>query len=230
MSIGLAERFPFLERLSVANRRELNRLVSTRVRPGHRLLQRGDPVDGAYLIVGGSLRVFYITASGREATLYRVEPGGTCILALTASFNRQPYPAWVEAGTVGGEFVRVPSELFRRLLDGEAAFREFIFGVLSARVFELMRALEETGTAQLEQRVARFLMRAVGADGSVRISQAGIAAELGTAREVVFRALRSLAQRELIRTGRMRIRILEPKKLRALAECGDDFADELLRE
>src|SRR6185295_15961645 len=111
------------------------------------------------LVVGGSLRVYYITGEGREATLYRVEPGGTCILALTSTFNQEPYPAWADAGSEGAAFVRVPSGALRRLCDGEPAFREFLFSVLSARVFELMQTLEETGTAQLEQRVARHLLR-----------------------------------------------------------------------
>lgn len=38
--------------------------------------------------------------------------------------------------------------------------------------------------------------------GVVGASQQSIAAELGTAREVVFRALRSLAQQGLVQTGR----------------------------
>jgi CRP-like cAMP-binding protein len=51
----------------------------------------------------------------------------------------------------------------------------------------------------------------------VRVSQAGIASELGTAREVVFRALRSLAARKLIATARLRIRIVDPQGLSGVA-------------
>jgi CRP/FNR family transcriptional regulator len=219
MRAGLTEaQFPFLSRLAAANRRELGAFSATRVKPRQRLLQRGEAIDGAYLVVGGSLRVYYIAAGGREATLYRVEPGGTCILALTATFNEEPYPAWVEAGDEGGSFVRVPREALRRLLDGEPAFRDFIFGVLSGRVFELMQTLEEVGSAQIEQRVARYLLRRAGPDGVVRANQIGIASELGTAREVVFRALRALSARKLVETGRGRVRILDLPELRRAAE------------
>lgn len=210
--------FPFHARMSTAGRAELAGLVATRVRPRQQLLARGAAVEGVYLLVGGSLRVYYLSSQGREATLYHVEPGGTCILALTSAFNREPYPAWVEAGPAGGAFVRVPNATFRRLFDSEPEFRSFIFGVLSRRVFELMQALEETGSAQIEQRVARFLERRMDQDRTVRASQSAIASELGTAREVVFRALRSLSERGLVETGRVRIRVVDPDRLRRVAD------------
>jgi len=209
-----AARFPFLARLSDKAQRELGALTATKVRAGKRLLERGDDADGAYLVVGGALRVYYITDEGREATLYRVEPGGTCVLSVSASLQEAPYPAWVEAGAHGGEMVRVSNNVFHRLLDEERAFRQFVFGVLSGRIFELMQTLEELGSITLEGRVARYLLRRQDADHAVRISQLGIASELGTAREVVFRALRSLVDQGLIETGRMRIQILDEKRLK----------------
>jgi len=210
--------FPFFEQLTEAGRRELVSHPVQRVSGPKLLLSRGDPVDGAYLVVGGAIRVFYLTQEGREATLYRVEPGGTCILALTATFNREPYPAWVESGPRGVSLVRVPSVPFRRLFDTEVAFRDFIFGVLSGRVFELMQVLEEAGTARMEQRLAKFLLRGAGADRTVQASQARIASELGTAREVVFRTLRSLSNRGLVKTGRVCVSILDPEGLQRVAE------------
>lgn len=218
MSERIAEsQFPFYGRLTPAGRDEMARLAATRVRPRQPLLSRGDPVDGAYLLVSGSLRIYYITPEGREATLYKVEPGGTCILALTSAFNCEPYPAWVEAGPAGAAFVRVPRAAFRRLFDEEPEFRGFIFSVLSRRVFELMRTLEETGSAQIEQRVALLLLRQMDAARAVHASQSAIASELGTAREVVFRALRSLSNQGLVETGRLVIRVLDPAGLQRLA-------------
>ena len=210
MRVGITEtHFPFIGRLTAAGRRELAALRSTRVKPIQHLLRRGDAAGGVYLVVNGSLRVFYINTDGREATLYTVEPGGACVLSLTAVFNDEPYPAWVDAGRAGAEFVRVPNEAFFRLLDAEAAFRQFAFAAMSGRVFDLMRTLEELGSVRLEQRIARHLLRHANSLGIVGQTQNGIASDLGTAREVVFRALRSLSERRLLRTGRARIQILD---------------------
>jgi CRP/FNR family transcriptional regulator len=218
MRAGLTEaRFPFLSGLAADSRRELGALVPARARPHRTLLRRGDVAGGAYLVVGGSLRVYYVSTEGREATLYTVEPGGTCLLALTASMNEEAYPAWVDAGPTGGEYVLLPTRHVRKLLDGEKAFRDFVFGALSGRIFDLMRTLEEVGSDQVQQRVARYLARRQGPDACVRVSQARIAAELGTAREVVFRALRSLTARGVVETGRLCIRIVDGAELNRVA-------------
>lgn len=218
MRAGLtAAQFPFLARLTDVARGELGTLAATRVAPATHLLRRGDDAGGAYLVTAGSLRVFYISDDGREATLYRVEPGGTCVLSLTATFNDEPYPAWVDAGLTGASFVRVPNTIFHGLIDRDAAFRRFAFAALSGRVLDLMRTLEELGSARIEQRLARYLLAQHASDNCVRTTQSGIASELGTAREVVFRALRSLEQRRLVDTGRMRVRILDRRGLEAVA-------------
>jgi CRP/FNR family transcriptional regulator len=212
------DQFPFLGGLSDGARAELLALVPRRVEPEQALLRRGDAAAGAYFVVGGALRVYYVTPAGREATLYRVEAGGTCIAALTSTFNEEPYPAWVNGGPLGGAYIRVPSALFLRLFDAEPAFRNFVLRVLSGRVLELMQVLEETGSALMEQRVARYLLKRADPSGSVQVSQSALAAELGTAREVVFRALRALAARQLVETARRRISIVDAPGLRRVAE------------
>jgi CRP/FNR family transcriptional regulator len=180
----LETEFPFLARLTEAGRTELAALPATRVPGGRRLLARGDPANGVYLVVGGALRIYYVAPDGREATLYRVEPGGTCVLALSATFEDGPYPAWVDAGARGVTFVRVPAGTFHRLVDRENAFRSFVMAAMSGRLFELMLALEERASAQMDQRVARYLLLRHDEErtGYVHVSQAGIASELGTAR------------------------------------------------
>lgn len=208
------ELFPFLRHLSAEGRAEARRLTVARATRGQQLLQRGDPAGGAYLIVGGSLRAYYLTESGREATLYRVEPGGTCMLALSSSLNDQPYPAWVDAGPQGGQFVRIPQATLLRWLEREPEFRRYVFGVLSGQVFELMRVLEEAGSLLVEERVARFVLRRADPSGTLRITQAAMASELGTAREVVSRSLRSLVSAGVLETGRGRLRILDRTQLR----------------
>lgn len=209
--------FPFLSGLTKQSRRALGALVPVRVRPLKNLLRRGDVAGGAYLVLSGSLRVYYVSKGGREATLYTVERGGTCVLALTATISDEPYPAYVDAGPGGGDYVVIPTRLVTNLLDEERTFREFVFGALSGRILDLMRTLEEVGLDQVQQRLARYLVKHQGPDACVRVSQARIAAELGSAREVVFRALRSLSTRGIVKTGRLCIRIIDEARLNRVA-------------
>jgi CRP/FNR family transcriptional regulator len=208
-----AQLFPFLGELSPKGRRELGALASTRVPPRKQLLRRGDAAGGAYLVLQGAMRVYYVTSEGREATLYRVEPGGTCVLALGATIHAAPYPAWVQSTRSGSTFVRVPTEAFHRWVDDEPAFRSFVMAAMSGRIFELMATLEELATTTVLQRVASYLVRSANGRDVVPGTQVTIASELGTAREVVFRALRALATRGLVASVRGGVRILDARGL-----------------
>ena len=93
-----SSRFPFVAAMTPANRRTLEtslRVISCEAHT--HLVARGDEVAGAYLVEEGALRVYYTSEDGREGTLYWVEPGQTCILALNSTFSRLAYPAWVES-------------------------------------------------------------------------------------------------------------------------------------
>jgi CRP/FNR family transcriptional regulator, anaerobic regulatory protein len=215
-TLGVAEGFPFLAGASAATRELVTALPVRQVAPRSPVLHRGDAAEGVFLVVGGSLRVFYIAGDGHEATLYRVRPGQTCILALSAAFRSEPYPAWVETEDEQLSFVLVPGAMFRQLYNAEPTFRSFVFEVLSGRVFELMARLEELGSLRVEQRLAAFLLEAADANGEVAMSQARLAAHLGTAREVVFRALKMMSDAGLVATSRGRVRLLDVAGLRRL--------------
>jgi CRP/FNR family transcriptional regulator len=215
MAFARFDKYPFYSRLTEQGRALLAHHPVARVEGAKTLLRRGDDANGAYFVVEGALRVYYLTPEGREATLYRVEPGGTCLLALTATFNDEPYPAWVESAKEGVTFARVSSATFRQLFDAEPAFREFLFSSLSGRVFELMQALEEGSTSRVEQRLAKLLLKRADAAGVVPLDQATLASELGTAREVVSRGLQQLKHEGLVQTGRGRVVVTDRSALGA---------------
>ncbi|MFO0727620.1 MAG: helix-turn-helix domain-containing protein, partial [Myxococcota bacterium] len=142
----------------------------------------------------------------------------TCVLALSSTLSARPYPAWVEASSAGSVFLHILGNTFHRLLEGETAFRSFVLTSMSDRIFELMTTLESLGTSTILQRVAALLLARAGEGVEVRATQAEIAAELGTAREVVFRAIRTLSSRGLLETRRGRVRLLGRAQLQALAK------------
>jgi len=218
-----AELFPFFDELTTRGRDEFGALRPVRVKPRQELIRRGDTTNGAYLVLKGALRVYYVTDEGREATLYRVTPGGTCILALGATLLDQPYPAWVQAGAAGGTVARVTSPAFQRLMTNEPAFRSFVLEAMAGRIFELMRTLEEVTSSTVVRRVAAYLLRNAGRDGEVSVTQSQLADELGTAREVVFRALRALVTRKRVTTRRGHVRVTDASGLTRCAS--DEFAE-----
>jgi CRP/FNR family transcriptional regulator len=210
--------FPFLAELSTAGRSRL--LGATRhvtLAPYSKVIERGDEVAGAYLVEAGALRIYYISADGREGTLYWVDPGQSCILALNSLFSRLAYPAWVETDQAETRVAVVSGGVFRELYAVEPSLQGFAFATLSARLFELMTLLQETASFGLEQRVAAFLLRR-GQDHVVETTHEQIAHHLGSSREVVSRVLRNLARSSAIKLSTGSVAIVDEAKLRSLVE------------
>ncbi len=208
--------FPFLGEMSEASRSRLGKGMRQIACPDATpLVQRGDPVAGAYLVERGALRVYYVTPEGREGTLYWVEPGQSCILALNCAFSQLAYPAFVESeGDTA--FSIIPGALFRDLFAQEAAVQRFTFEALSGRLFELMTTIEEATSLGLEARLAGFLVRRAKGNGRLRLTQEQIAGHLGTSREVVSRVLRRMAAAGLIETGPGWLAARDPARLAQL--------------
>ena len=179
-------------------------------------MARGDVVAGAYLVEKGALRVYYVSAEGREGTLYWVEPGQSCVLALNCMFSGLAYPAWVQSEGET-EVAIIPGDVYRRLFAAEAAVQSFTFDTLSGRLFELMQLMEETASQGLEARVAAFLLRRSKGEDSIAITQEQIARHLATSREVVSRVPRALVARRLIETSPGYIALTDPAALQRIA-------------
>ncbi|MGD0643025.1 MAG: Crp/Fnr family transcriptional regulator [Roseiarcus sp.] len=184
---------------------------------GTQLIARGDLVAGAYLVERGALRVYYVSAEGREGTLYWIEPGQSCILAINCMFSRLAYPAWVESEGPT-EVTVIPGDVYRKLFAAEPAIQNFTFEVLSGRLFELMALIEETASQGLEARLAAFLLRRAKGEAEIAVTHEQIARHLATSREVVSRTVRRLAARGLIAPAQRQITLLDFRGLRRLAE------------
>jgi CRP/FNR family transcriptional regulator, anaerobic regulatory protein len=186
--------------------------------PNTQVLQRGDEVAGAYLVERGALRVYYISAEGREGTLYWIDPGQSCILALNCLFARLVYPAWVESDHSETQVAVISGDTYRELFSTEPALQRFTFGALATRLFDLMTLMQETASFGLEQRVAAHLLRRAGTAQVLETTHEQVAHHIGSSREVVSRVLRNIARSGALSLSPRSITILDAAKLRGLVE------------
>lgn len=207
--------FPFMCRLSTESRKLLD--AGAKVLSAGRgdiLLRKGARMNGLYLVVAGRLRVYAISSAGDEATLYLIESGESCPLAVNAMLTEKPHQAWVEVESKEAKILHVPTRVFQDLYANERAVREFTLSVLSGRISALMSVLEELSLQPLGERLKTHLSEQADARGEIETTHQKIALALGTAREVVSRKLRELRRAGLIEVSRGRIRIL-PAGVRA---------------
>lgn len=179
------------------------------------LVHKGQPVSGAYVVLEGQLRVFTVSPGGTEATLYMIEPGETCVLALNCVFNDLLYPAWVQAERSSRVGI-IPGPVYRRLFELDSAVRAFTVRNLSTLVFRLINELEQIHGSHHRQRLAHFILHRASSDGVLRMTQQQMAGHLGTTREVVARLMQELVARGLVRTARGEVRIADLFGLRDL--------------
>ena len=176
------------------------------------VFQTGQPAQAYLLVISGSVRVQKIGETGREIVLYRVEAGVSCVLTTAGLLSGGTYEAEAQAE---GEVIALalPAEVFHRLLGENASFRTFVFHGFSQRLADLLLLVEEVAFGKLDVRLAEWLLRFAPTDGALSTTHQTIAAELGTAREVVSRLLKEFERRGHVRLGRGQIEVVDSQAL-----------------
>jgi CRP/FNR family transcriptional regulator len=113
---------------------------------------------------------------------------------------------------------RLGRDHFGRLLRAHPELAEQVIRALAMRLRRLVRMVEDLGLREVRQRVAALLVRLEGEHGAeftLPASNEQIAAQLGTVREVVSRALHGFAHDRLIELEGRQVRILDLPGLRS---------------
>ncbi|MBK7673717.1 MAG: Crp/Fnr family transcriptional regulator [Candidatus Accumulibacter sp.] len=171
---------------------------------------------GFPLILAGTIKVVKNTAAGRELLLYRVEPGGSCIITSSCLLAHSPYSARGIAETPLS-LLLLPIPLFEKLIAENGLFRDFVFHLFGDRIAELLQLVEEVAFHRLDQRLAKLLL-AKGV--AVHATHQSLAEELGSVREIVSRLLSGFAAQGLVALGREQITVIDRDKLKQLAGFG----------
>ena len=188
-------------------------LVKT-VPKGTVLFDENSPCQAFPMVLDGSVRVVKSAPSGRELQLYRVLPGESCILSTGCMMGNAPYSATGIAET-DLTVVALPPHLFHKLLSEHVPFRNYVFGLFTERITELMQLVEAVAFHKLDQRLAALLL---GKGRIVHTTHQQLADELGSVREIVSRLLKTFAERGLVSLGREEIELTDPPALRQIAE------------
>ncbi len=182
---------------------------------GQTVFEPGSACRNYIVVLDGSVKVRMLAASGREIVLYRVTGGETCVLTTSCLIQGTDYDAEAVTETAVTALL-IPRAAFDEMMNVSQAFRHFIFSSFSTRLNELLGLVNEVAFGHIDRRLAAWLLaRAQG--GHVEVTHQAIAAELGTAREVVSRLLKELERRGLVALNRGEITVTDEGGLRQLA-------------
>ncbi len=180
---------------------------------GTQIFAEHQPCRGFPLLLSGSIRVVKTAPSGREMLLYRVEPGGSCIITSSCLLGHADYSARGEAET-DLVMAMLPAPLFATMVAEQAGFRDFVFHLFAERIAELMQLVEEVAFHRLDQRLAKLLL---ARGDEIQTTHQALADELGSVREIVSRLLKGFAADGLVSLGREHISLRDRDGLRRLA-------------
>jgi CRP/FNR family transcriptional regulator len=214
-------RQPLFSGISDAACRELAvRSARCAYETGETLFAAGSQAQGVYVVTSGRVRVIR-QAAGRRHVLHEEGPGGT--LGEVPLFEAGGYPATAIAAepttclVVGRDAIASAMRA-----DPELAWR--FLSRLAARVRTLVERVDGLAGRSVPQRLAALLAarhrRAAAPHASITLggTQQEVAEELGTVREVVVRAVRTLCDEGAIEPlGGGRYRVCDVEKLRELA-------------
>lgn len=185
-----------------------------RLPAGTHVFAEHQPCQGFPLLLEGSIKVVKQTANGRELLLYRVSPGGSCIISSSCLLGHSDYNARGIAESPLAMFV-LPVGQFSNLMVEHTPFRDFVFHLFAERIGELMQLVEEVAFARLDQRLAKLLLSRN--ETVLGITHQQLADELGSVREIVSRLLKGFAAQGLVTLGREQLTITDRSGLQKLA-------------
>lgn len=187
-------RFEFFQKLpAVWRRRLLGESQHATLSVGQFFYHEGDASSGLGLVGTGGIRVFKIGITGREITLYHVHDSEPCLVNMLSVFLDRPAMATAQSESAVEALV-IPSVTARECVAQCEPMRQFVFETMARRVMEVMILVEAIAFHKMDNRLASLLRERFTKLRVITATHEEIAAELGTAREVVSRLLKELEQ------------------------------------
>jgi CRP/FNR family transcriptional regulator, anaerobic regulatory protein len=171
------------------------------------LFRPGDCCNALPIVIHGTVKGQRIAKSVRLLVLYRIAAGQSCILTTACMISTEPYAAEGICETPVLAYA-IPNECVHDLIEHSTAFRFWVFEGHGQRVAQLMSKVEEIACKRIDVRLAIRLLSLSGEQRSVRATQAALAADLATAREVAGRSLRDFTRAGWVRCCRGSTEIL----------------------
>ncbi len=189
---------------------------------GEVLFHEGQPAEAIFAVVSGQLKLVRYSPRGRELLLHLVHPGQS--FAEAALFADGTYPATAEVM----EPTRVwclPRASLLELLRSQPELALAMLGSTSMWTRKLAAKLELHTQRRVEERLAIYILSRAGSrelepGDTVELAEPRnlIAAQCGTAPEVLSRTFRRLEEDGIVTAAPHHVTINDPDRLRALAE------------
>ncbi|MFV1877114.1 Crp/Fnr family transcriptional regulator [Nioella sp.] len=176
----------------------------------------GNSPENLLFLLDGTVRVQQLSENGREIVLYRVQAGESCVMTTACLLAYEDYSAEGVAET-DITAAAIPRAVFDDLISQSKEFRTFVFSAYSKRITDLFHVIEDIAFQRMDIRLAQKLLD-LKQGVTVKATHQQLAAELGTAREVISRQLSEFQRRDWIKQTRGNVELLDEASIAKLAQ------------
>ncbi len=187
---------------------------------GELLFSEGDSCTGLFLVAKGKIRIFKMSATGREQVLAIEGPGSS--FAELPVFDGGNYPASASA-LEDTEVLFISRKDFQNFCRQHPEVALKVLAVVGSRLRRLVGIIEDLSFTTVRQRLIAVILRMVQVSGTsskegvhveLTMSHQDLAAELGTVRELVSRNLSRLQAEGFLEVEGRRIVVKDVAGLR----------------
>jgi CRP/FNR family transcriptional regulator, cyclic AMP receptor protein len=205
--------------LSERDRQELERMTTLTNVPRGRVFYRPEDVSEVlFLLKQGRVQLYRISPEGKKLVIATLGPG--TLFGEMALLGQQMHNAFAEA--LDDCLIMVMSRAdLERLILNEPVVGLRMLEITGKRLSDAEARLEDMAFKGIPARLASLLLRLAGEQHSNEISgltHQDLAETIGTYRETATQVLNDMKANGLIEIGRKRISILDPERLKAIAE------------
>ena len=189
---------------------------------GRLIFQEGDAAEGFYVVTGGKVKVFKLSAEGKEQILHIYGPGHP--IGEVPVFSGNCFPANAMA-LVKSRLYYFPRKAFLALITEHPSLCMNMLAVLSMRLREFTTQIENLSLKEVPGRLAAYLLYLANEQKRPQtvhlpLSKGQLASLLGTIPETLSRIFNKMSAHGLIAVEGAEIALLDYEGLADLAEFG----------
>jgi len=153
----------------------------------------------------GTARVYRQHESGKEITLYYLQPFEQCNVNLSGALsNILAIGSAITEDEVEGYYI--DSHIIRELFFKEDAFREYVLELFASRLDSMANLVEDLRFKKIDERLLEWLE--LQNQNTITVTHDSIASHLGTSREIISRILKGFEGQGIVKLSRGKIELI----------------------
>ena len=214
----LEDYLPFWEKLNKEEQTLLKDNCKTvNYKKGSHVYSASEECLGVLVILKGSLRTYILSDEGREVTLYNLYENDVCVLSASCVLSQITVDVFVDAREDCSLLLISPAA-FSSVMKTNVYAENFMLRITAERFSDTMWAMQQILFMGFDKRLAIYLLDEMNRKNTnvIKTTHGDIAKEIGSAREVVSRMLKSFAEDGVVSINRGAVEIINKKYLQNL--------------